>query len=180
LASAAKGNACAVPEARATRCKDRQLPRCGGNRKKSMTTPHSRKGQAPDTLSRDIFGARFSQRFFDPACDAEKEALACIEKIAWEAYDAGRKAPRTVKAGAAFADPNCELSQEWLDTHHLLMAPQQRWADAATQSRVLLVNASTRNDGTGPGEISKTWRLTHIARQVLEVHGSETDLLDLS
>jgi len=142
--------------------------------------PPPRKGQAPDTLSRDVFGERFRQRFADPAFGAEHDALARIEQIAWEAYDAGRKAPSTVKAGAAFADPAYDLSTEWLETHHRLVAAQRRWAEPATPSRVLLVNASPRNDGTCPGEISKTWRLTGIARDALQQHGVETDLLDLS
>ena len=145
-----------------------------------MTQPSARKGQAPDTLSREAFGERFRQRFVDPAFQAEHEALARIEQIAWEAYDGGRKAPRTVKAGPAFADPTYDLSVEWLDTHQRLAAAQQRWGEAATPSRVLLVNASTRNDGTCPGEISKTWRMTRIARETLEGRGIETDLLDLS
>lgn len=145
-----------------------------------MTNLTSRKGQAPDTLSREVFGERFRARFFDPAFDAEHEALARIEQIAWEAYEDGRKAPLTVKAGPAFGDPDYDLSQEWLETHHRLNAAQQRWAETATRSRVLLVNASPRNDGTCPGEISKTWRLTHIARETLQGHGIEADLLDLS
>jgi hypothetical protein len=145
-----------------------------------MTTPQVRKGQAPETLSREAFGERFRQRFYDPAFEAEREALARVEQIAWEAYDGGRKAPRTVKAGAAFADPGHDLSVEWLETHQRLKAAQQAWADPATGSRVLLVNASTRNDGTCPGEVSKTWRLTSIASDTLRALGIETDLLDLS
>lgn len=142
--------------------------------------PSVRTGQAPEALSRDAFGQRFRQRFVDPAFRVEHEALARIEQIAWEAYDGGRKAPLTVKAGPAFADPHYDLSQEWLDTHHRLLAAQKRWADAAAPSRVLLVNASPRNDGTCPGEISKSWRLTRCARQALDGHGIETDVLDLS
>lgn len=143
-------------------------------------TPRPRKGQAPDTLSRDAFGERFRQRFVDPGFDAERQALERLEQIAWEAYDGGRKSPRTVKAGPAFADPQFDLSQEWLETHRRLQEAQQRWAAGATASRVLLVNASPRNDGTCPGEISKTWRLAHVARETLAAQGLEVDLLDLS
>ena len=139
-----------------------------------------RKGQAPATLSRETFGQRFRERFVDPAYATEHEALARIEQIAWVAYDEGHKAPFTEKAGAAFADPDYDLSSEWLQTHHRLLAAQQRFELAATPSRVLLVNASPRNDGTCPGEISKSWRLTKIARDALAAQNIETDLLDLS
>lgn len=145
-----------------------------------MSSPSSRKGQAPATLSREAFGERFRERFFDPAFAAEKEALGRIEQLAWEAYDGGRKAPQTVKAGPDFADPGYELSVEWLETRRRLQAAQARWGEPKTRSRVLLVNGSTRNDGTCPGEISKTWRLARIAQATLEGHGVETDLLDLS
>ncbi|MCY7316214.1 MAG: flavodoxin family protein [Rubrivivax sp.] len=144
-----------------------------------MTTA-SRKGQAPATLSREAFGQRFRDRFYDPAFEAERDALGRIEEIAWQAYDEGRKAPLTAKAGPAFADPDYDLSVEWLDTHHKLQAAQRRFEDAALPRRVLLVNASPRNDGTCPGEISKSWRLTKIARDTLATQGIECDLLDLS
>ena len=52
--------------------------------------------------------------------------------------------------------------------------------DPATKSRVLLINGAARNDGTCPGEISKTYRMTELAREVLEADGIEVDVLDLS
>src|SRR5207245_1864672 len=69
-------------------------------------TPHARKGQAPRPLSREVFGERFRQSFYDPKLESEKEALGRIEVIAWEAYDESRKTPITQKAGPGFADPN--------------------------------------------------------------------------
>ena len=39
---------------------------------------------------------------------------------------------------------------------------------------------SARNDGTCPGEISKTWRFTESARHVVQGLGAEADVLDLS
>ncbi len=144
-----------------------------------MTT-EVRKGQAPDRLSRDEFGERFRRRFHDPAFDAEAEAIGRLEEIAWQAYADGRKAPHTRAAGPGFADPAHELSVEWLATRERLREAQRRWEDRATPSRVLLVNASTRNDGTCPGEISKTWRMSKLAREEIEAAGIECDLLDLS
>jgi multimeric flavodoxin WrbA len=143
-----------------------------------MTTV--RKGQAPATLSREAFHERFMQSFVDPAFRAEDPALARIEALAWDAYKEGRKAPSTRKAGAEFADPEYELSTEWLETRARLQAAGAAWKDPATPSRVLLICGSSRNDGTCPGEISKTWRLLNTARATLEGAGMETDVLDLS
>ena len=139
-----------------------------------------RKGQAPPKLGREAFRQRFMQAFFDPAYQAESVALARLEEIAWEAYREGRKAPVTHKAGAGFADPDYELSVEWRETRDNLIAAQQAWAQPGTPSRVLLVCGSARNDGTCPGEISKTIRLVQLAREVLQADGIEVDELDLS
>jgi multimeric flavodoxin WrbA len=139
-----------------------------------------RKGQAPPPLARDEFHERFLQDFFDPAYRAEDAAISRLEAIAWEAYQQGRKAPLTHKAGPGFADPDYDLSDQWRATRDRLMAAQQAWSQAATPSRVLLVCGAARNDGTCPGEISKTWRLAQIARDVLQTGGLETDVLDLS
>ncbi len=143
-----------------------------------MTT--IRTGQAPPPLAREKFQQRFMESFFDPAFGVEKQALARLEIIAWEAYKEGRKAPVTVKAGPGFKDPSYDLSVEWRATRDKLLAAQTRWADAATPSRVLVVCASPRNDGTCPGEMSKTFRLSKLAQEVLEGAGIEVDLLDLS
>ncbi len=143
-----------------------------------MTTV--RKGQAPAPLARNEFHLRFMQSYFDPAYQAEKDALARLEEIAFQAYTEGRKAPRTQKAGPGFADPEYDLSIEWRATRDKLIAAQQRWGKAATPSRVLLVCGSSRNDGTCPGEISKTFRLVQLAREVLEAAAIEVDVLDLS
>src|SRR5438132_14290066 len=80
----------------------------------AMTTV--RKGQVAPFISREAFRQRFQQSFYDPAFDAERAALDRIENIAWDAYKAARKAPRTVKAGDEFADPDYDISIEWLET----------------------------------------------------------------
>ena len=139
-----------------------------------------RKGQASPTLSRQVFGERYRAGFVDPAYATEKEAIARLEDIAWLAYDEGRKAPLTRPAGAGYADPTYALSVEWLATRQVLDQAQHVWANPATKSRVLLVCGSARNDGSCPGEISKTWRLTEIAQQVVQAAGVQADVLDLS
>lgn len=144
-----------------------------------MTTS-LRTGQAPDPLDREQFHQRFMQDFQDPAYRGESDALARLEAIAYDAYKQGRKAPVTQKAGPGFADPDYDLSVEWRETRDKLIAAQARWGEASTPSRVLLVCGSSRNDGTCPGEISKTWRMTRMAREVLRGQGIEVDVLDLS
>jgi multimeric flavodoxin WrbA len=137
-----------------------------------------RKGQAPGRLSREEFGVRFRAAFFDPAFRAEDEAIARLEEIAWQAYADGRKAPLTRPAGPGYADSSYKLSTDWLATKQRIDAAQAKWAVSA--SRVLLVGGSARNDGTCPGEMSKTYRLVKIVREILEQAQIGVDLLDLS
>ena len=139
-----------------------------------------RKGQAPPPLTREQFHERYQRRFFDPAYGVESEAISRLEEIAWQALQDGRKAPHTVPAGSEFSDPTYKISTEWLDTRKRLREAQTAWQDAASASRVLLVCGSARNDGTCPGEISKTWRLTGLAEQVIGQAGMLPDVLDLS
>ena len=139
-----------------------------------------RTGQAPAVLSRKAFHERFMQSYTDPAFLPEGDALARLEEIAWDGYKTGRKAPVTRKAGAGYADPDYDLSVDWLETRDKLKKAQTKWSRADTPSRVLLVCGSPRNDGSCPGEISKTWRLTNAAKTVLVKAGIEVDVLDLS
>ncbi|SOZ64767.1 conserved hypothetical protein; flavodoxin domain [Cupriavidus taiwanensis] len=139
-----------------------------------------RKGQVTSPLPREVFRQRFLERFTDPAYRQEDEALDRLERIAWDAYAQSRKAPLTHKAGAGYADPDYDLSDEWRAASEAVRVAQQRQADPATRSRVLLVCAASRNDYTCPGEMSKSWRLAGRALERLEAHGIEVDLLDLS
>lgn len=139
-----------------------------------------RKGQAPSELARPEFHKRFLASFAAPAFQVEGDALARLEKIAWKAYTAGDKSPFTQKAGPGYADPDYDLSSEWVATKAAIEAAQARWANPAIASRVLLVCGSARNDGTCPGEISKTFRMTSWAREVLEAQRIDVDVLDLS
>ena len=144
------------------------------------TTPTVREGQAPPPLPREDFHERFMQSFMDPAFRAEDTALLRLEAVAWDAYQQGRKAPETTKAGPGFADPDYDMSIEWLATKKRIEAAQLKWGQKTAASRVLLICGSARNDGSCPGEISKTWRLTNLAKATLEQAGIEVDVLDLS
>ena len=139
-----------------------------------------RKGQAPAPLARDSFSLRFRDSYVDPAFRAEDAAIARLEEIAWQAYIEGRKAPITRKAGPGYADPTYDLSADWLVTKERLDSAQKVWADPKTKTRALVICASPRNDGSCPGEISKSFRLAGMVSEELAATGIEIDFLDLS
>jgi len=142
--------------------------------------PTVRKGQAPGKLDRAEFGRRFRNQFVDPAFRVEDQAIERLEAIAWDTYTHGRKAPLTRKAGSGYADPEYELSVDWLQARERIENARRVWADRATPSRVLVICGSPRNDGTCPGEISKTFRLARIVQDELRVAALDVDFLDLS
>ena len=139
-----------------------------------------RKGQAPASLTRAEFSTRFQAAFHDPAFRVEEPAIARLEDIAWQAYIEYRKTPFTQPAGPAYQDPTFDLPAEWLATKQRIDAAQLRWADTSLPSRVLLICGAARNDGSCPGEMSKSYRLLQIARETFEGSGIEIDVLDLS
>ena len=143
-------------------------------------TPKIRRGQAPAPLARTEFAVRFRESFVDPAYRAEDAAIDRLEAIAWDAYHDGRKAPITSKAGPGYADPDYDLAVEWIETKERLERAQKVWADPTTKTRALVICGSPRNDGTCPGEISKTFRLAGLVREELVQAQVEVDFLDLS
>ena len=139
-----------------------------------------RKGQWPGNLQRVEFSARFRNSFVDPAFRSEDVAIGRLEVIAWDAYCEGRKAPLTRKAGPGYADPDYDLSVEWIEASERLKRAQAVWAEPKTKTRALVICGSPRNDGTCPGEISKTFRLARLVDGVLRQEKIEVDFLDLS
>ena len=88
--------------------------------------PKVRKGQAPGKLSRAEFKKRFDHDYVDSTFDPEREALGRIEAIAWHNYQQSRKAPHTRKAGAGYADPDYDLSAEWIEAKERIGAARKR------------------------------------------------------
>lgn len=143
--------------------------------------PEPRKGMPSPELDRATFEARFRSRFADPAFDPLREAIDRLAATAWDGYISGRKSPLTRVAGQGFADPDYELALDWLDAQAAVRAAQARHEDASAPLHILIINASSRSEHTCPGEMSKSWRLAKIAREVVEDHvGVETEILDLS
>jgi len=139
-----------------------------------------RQGQPDPRLDRTAFAARYRERFYDPAFDARASEIDHLIDVAWRAYDEGRKSPRTHPAGAGFADPAYELSDEWRATRDALHDAERRQRDPATRSRVLLICGSPRSEHTCPGEMSKTFRLLQAAREQIEHDGVDCDVLELN
>ena len=144
------------------------------------TGPDVRKGQGSSQVTRAEFTDRFRERFRDPAFDVAGPETARLTDIAWDGYDNYRKAPRTRKAGPGYADPDYDLSLDWIAARAAIEAAAQRHRDASAPVRILGICGSPRNDQTCPGEMSKTFRLVEMARQIVEEAGAEFDLLDLS
>jgi len=140
-----------------------------------------RKGMPPVKLDEAEFKKRYLSRFYDPAFEPLTVELEKVANAAWDAYSHNRKAPRTVKAGPGFADPDYDMSIEWLDAQAAIKDAQRRFEDATGPSRILLINGSTRSEHTCPGEMSKSWRLLETADEIIrDEPGFECDILNLS
>jgi multimeric flavodoxin WrbA len=131
-------------------------------------------------LSREEFERRYLSRYADPAFDSLQAELRAIVAAAWDAYIQYRKSPRTQTAGAGFADPDYELSLDWLSARQAILTAQARHDDPSLLPRILLINGSSRSDQTCPGEISKSWRLAKMAQEIFKAAALDVDLLDLS
>ena len=146
---------------------------------KDRTEP--RKGMPDPHLTRDEFLQRFRTPYADPMFDRLSAELTRIGEAAWDAYSHGRKSPRTRKAGAAFADPDYDLALDWIRAREAIEEAQRRHDHAGSPSRFLLINGSTRNEHTCPGEMSKSYRLLELAHEVLTGdERTEVGILDLS
>jgi multimeric flavodoxin WrbA len=140
-----------------------------------------RTGGMPDAqLTKEEFSRRMMQRFYDPIFDNTPEIQAIIDK-AWIVYDDYHKAPRTRPAGPGYHDPSYELSDEWRAAHEAILAAEKKQKDPASRPRILLINGAARSEHSCPGEMSKTFRMTGIAKEIFaEDRDVEVDYLDLS
>ena len=143
--------------------------------------PEPRKGMPDPHLTEAEFRARYLEQFHDPAFRALDAELERIAKTAWEAYEEGRKAPVTRRAGPEFADPDYDLSVDWLAARDAVLAAKARHEDKAGPKRFLIINCSSRSEHTCPGEMSKSWRFAEMALDIFQA-ADDTDVkvLDLS
>jgi multimeric flavodoxin WrbA len=131
-------------------------------------------------LDRNEFERRFRQRHQDPLFDAADDALRTVIDAAWQSYSANHKAPRTRKAGPEFADPNYDLSIDWLAARDAIRGAETQNRNAALPAKILVINGSARTNQSCPGETSKSYRLAKLAQGAIESGGAEVDFLDMS
>ena len=147
----------------------------------STEIPTVRTSQGSTKLSGAEFELRYQAQFVDPAFEAVQPEVERLTTIAWEVYRDSRKNTHTRKAGPEFADPEHELSVEWLETRAAIQSAQQRFEDHRSKSRILLISASPSTDETCPSEMAKTFRVTTEVRTCIENEvGFDVDVLDLS
>lgn len=139
-----------------------------------------RKGMPSPRLEEAEFKQRFKGRFIDHAFDGLDAELDRIAAAAWDAYAHERKSPRTLKAGPGYANPGYDLAIDWIETKARVDAAQRLHDDPDATPRILLINGSSRSEHTCPGEMSKSWRLITLAREIFEADGHTVDILDLS
>ena len=139
-----------------------------------------RKGMPSTKISRAEFSKRVRSRLADPAFDQLDNEISALIEAAWDGYSHSRKSPRTQKAGPGYADPDYDLSTDWINARAAIEEAQRRHDDPKAVKRVLVINGSSRNEHSCPGEMSKTYRLCKLAEPILVEHGYAVDLLDLS
>jgi multimeric flavodoxin WrbA len=144
-----------------------------------MTT--IRKQMPGVAMPREEFARRMRERFRDPAFEPLSAKIDEIIETAWQAYDAGRKAPHTRPAGEGYADPNYRLSVDWIEASRRVKEAERRQKDPASPPRILLINGAARSEHTCPGETSKSWRLAMMAHEIFARKPQfEIEVLDLS
>ncbi|MBV9520027.1 MAG: flavodoxin family protein [Hyphomicrobiales bacterium] len=126
-----------------------------------------RKGTPGVTLDEAEFRRRFLSAYQDQAFEPLLVELDRLASAAWDAYEHHRKSPHTRKAGEGFHDPDYELSVDWIEARDAIAAAEHRHDDPNGPARILLISGSSRSEHTCPGEMSKTWRLTQIAKEAL-------------
>lgn len=146
-----------------------------------MPSPKVRKGMPNPDLNRAAFEKRFLDQFQDPGFAELSPELERVTNAAWEAYSKGRKAPRTRKAGPQYANFDYDLSIDWIHARESIHQAQRQYEDLQRPPRVLLINGSPRSERTCPGEMSKSYHLLEIAREIFAAASSVTiEELDLS
>lgn len=139
-----------------------------------------REGMPDPTLDEAEFRRRYLEQFEDPAFESLGPQLEQIVSAAWDAYRNHRKSPHTRKAGAGYADPDYDLSVDWIKAREALDRAQRRHEDAGLAPRILLINGSSRSEHTCPGEMSKSYRMVEIAAAAIGQQGGvEIDILEL-
>ena len=142
--------------------------------------PTPRKGMPSPRLGEGEFRKRFLDQFVDPAFAPLKAELDKVAEVAWDGYSNSRKSPVTKKAGKGYADPEYDLSVDWIAAKAAIDAARAEHDDKQQPPCILIVNCSSRSEHTCPGEMSKSWRLVELAQEICGTDGTLVRTLDLS
>lgn len=146
-----------------------------------MTEPAVRKEMPSADLPREEFARRFRTRFHDPNFEPLRDEIERLLEVAWGNYQEGRKSPKTSPAGLGYADPSYALSDEWRAASEAIEHAEAEHRDASGPTRILIINGAMRTEHTCPGETSKTYRLTQLARLAIDAEPDVAiEVLDLS
>src|SRR5829696_2510522 len=112
----------------------------GRGRETTVSEHKPRVGMPCPRLSREEFCRRFLSQYQDPIFEPLAGDLDRLAAAAWEVYEHQREAPRTQRAGGEFADPNYDLSVDWLQAREAVRAAAHRHDDPNGAGRILLIN----------------------------------------
>ena len=110
-------------------------------------------------LRKGEFFERARARFYDLTFAAVAPEIEKIIEVAWKNYTEYHKSPRTRRAGRGFSDPEFALPMEWLETRSAIEQAKKRQKNSRANSRILLINGSSRSDQTCPGKCQKLFAL---------------------
>ena len=140
-----------------------------------MTEPRVVKEMPSVEVDRVEFARRFRVRFQDSLFESVDDELNAVIDKAWRSYIDNHKSPRTRKAGPEFADPDYDLSLDWLAAREAIRMAEMQHKDPSLPARILLINGSARTNQSCPGETSKSYRLAKLAQGALETKGADVD-----
>src|SRR6186713_2624805 len=118
--------------------------------KKRQVRPRVVTGTPSVELSRKEFVLRFHRRHEDPAFEKVSQSLDAVAEVAWKNYIEYHKSPRKRKAGSSFADPDYELSLDWLAARKRIRKAERAQRRRGAPSRILVINGSARSDQSCP------------------------------
>ena len=147
-----------------------------------MAEINVRKGMPSVQLDKAEFKRRFLAKFYDPDFEPLKGETRQDRR-----HRLGHL--RRVPQSPARSESRAGLCRSRLRHLGRMARHARQYSDrraaarktAKSPSRVLIVNGSSRSDQTCPGEMSKTYRLVTLAKEVVEkTRGFEVEVLDLS
>ena len=135
--------------------------------------PEPRKGMPSPQIDEAEFRKRFLSQFIDPAFDPlEGRAGKVVGEPRGTAIPT--TARRRARARRARSSPTRTTTSpiDWIGAREAVEQAQREHDDPDQPPCILLVNGSSRSEHTCPGEMSKSWRLLEIAREICGVDGT--------